>query len=98
MLGGLAIAQSIPSATKPPVGLSPKKINFGKQPAGVPSLPKTVTLTNKSGGDLSAPSVTVTGTGFSLGTNGCTSTISASGSFPGCIGFTPPRQGQLQHS
>src|SRR5260370_22055912 len=33
-LGGVANAQSNPSATKPPVGLSPKKINFGKVPAG----------------------------------------------------------------
>ena len=96
-LGGLAIAQSIPSATKPTVALSPKKINFGKQPAGVPSQPKTVTLTNKGSGDLPAPSVTVTGTGFSLGTNGCISTIPPSGSCPVSVVFTPPRKGKFKH-
>jgi len=96
-LGGLAIAQSMPSATKPTVGLSSKKINFGKQPAGVPSQPKTVTLTNKGSGDLPAPSVSVTGTGFSLGTNGCTSTIPASGSCPVSVVFMPPRKGKFKH-
>src|SRR5260370_41684762 len=70
-LGSLATAQSIPSAAKPPIELSPRKINFGKVPAGMPSQ-QTVTLTNKRSVILAAPPVSVPGPGFTLGTNGCT--------------------------
>ena len=96
MLGGLAIAQSSPSVTKPPVGLSRKKINFGRVPAGA-TVQQNVTLTNKGNVDLAAPVVSVTGTGFSLGANGCTSTISASGTCPVSVNFTPPRKGKFKH-
>src|SRR5260370_24413730 len=68
-LGSLATAHSIPSAAKPPIELSPRKINFGKVPAGMP-IQQTPTLTNKSSVILAAPAVSVTGTGFTLGTNG----------------------------
>jgi hypothetical protein len=96
MLGSLAIAQSSPSASKPPVGLSRKKINFGKIPAGVPSQ-QTVTLTNKGSVDLAAPAVSVTGTGFTLGTNLCTTAIAPAGTCTVSVIFTPPRKGKFQH-
>ena len=96
MIGGLAIAQSSPSATKPPVGLSPKKINFGQVPAGTP-VQQNVTLTNNGNVDLAAPAVSVTGTGFNLGTNGCMSTIPASGTCTVSVTFTPPRKGKFNH-
>src|SRR5260370_15765846 len=94
-LGGHASAQSSPSATrsKLTVGLSPKKINFGKLPAGMLSTPRMVTLTNKGNIDLSAPAVNVTGTGFKLGTNGCMTTIHPKGTCPVSVTFTPPSTG-----
>lgn len=95
-LGGVAIAQSNPSSTKPPVGLSPKKINFGKVSAGTP-VQQNVTLTNKGSVDLAAPAVSVTGTGFSLGTNGCTSTIPSLGTCQVSVTFTPPKKGKFKH-
>jgi hypothetical protein len=95
-VGGLATAQSSPSAAKPPVGLSPKKINFGKVPAGTP-IQRIVTLTNKGSVDLAAPVVNVTGTGFTLGTNGCTSTIPSLGTCPVSVTFMPPKKGKFKH-
>jgi hypothetical protein len=98
MLGGIANAQSSPSVKtkKPEVGLSPKNLNFGKVPAGISSSPKTVTLTNKSTVDLAAPTVTVTGTGFSLESNGCVSPLAPGGSCPVSVVFTPPKKGNFK--
>jgi hypothetical protein len=79
------------------VGLSPKKINFGKWPAGTKSTPQSVTLTNKSNAQLAAPVVNVTGTGFDLGTNGCTIPIPAMGNCPVSVTFTPPSKGKFKH-
>ncbi|MGH7925107.1 MAG: choice-of-anchor D domain-containing protein [Candidatus Binatus sp.] len=96
---GVATAQSSTSTTrnKLKVGLSPRKINFGKQPAGTTSNPRTVTLTNKGNVDLAAPVVSVNGTGFSLDTNGCMSTIPPAGTCPVSVTFTPPTKGKFKH-
>jgi hypothetical protein len=98
-LGGVASAQPSPSAAKSKltVGLSPKKINFGKLPAGMLSTPRTVTLTNKGNVDLSAPVVNVTGIGFKLGTNGCTSTIHPKGTCSVSVTFEPPAKGTFKN-
>ena len=98
--GGIASAQPSPSATKSKltVGLSAKKINFGKVPAGTQSSPRTVTLTNKSKVQLPAPSaVTVTGTGFILDTNECTSAIAPAGTCSVSVIFKPPSTGKFKH-
>ncbi len=94
-----ASAQTSPSATKSKiaVGLSSRKINFGKLPAGTRSTPRTVTLTNKSNVELSAPLVSVTGTGFSLDSNGCISAIPAAGTCPVSVAFTPPSEGKFKN-
>ena len=98
ILDGDASAQSSPSATnnKLVVGLSPKKINFGKVPAATQTNPQTVTLTNKGNVDLAAPVVGVTGTGFSPGSNGCTSTIHPTGTCQVSVTFKPPSKGKFK--
>ena len=79
------------------VALSRKKINFGRMPAGTESDPQTVTLTNKSKVELAAPVVNVTGAGFNLGSNGCTSAIPAAGTCPVSVTFKPPSKGKFKH-
>jgi hypothetical protein len=98
VVGGIAAAQSSPTSSKSKlaVGLSSKKINFGRVPAGTQSAPRTVTLTNKGNLDLSAPVVAVTGTGFNLESNGCVSTIHPAGSCPVSVTFTPPSKGKFK--
>src|SRR5713101_873356 len=65
-VGGVARAQelSLPEAKLPAVSVSPKKINFGKVPTGTTKPSPPVTFTNKSSSQLTAPSVSVTGTGY----------------------------------
>jgi hypothetical protein len=43
------------------VQLLPAKVNFGTQPVGTKSLPKTITLTNKGDGPVNIHSISVTG-------------------------------------
>ena len=98
-LANLARAQTNPSATnnKLAVGLSSRKINFGKVPAGVHSIPQNVTLTNKGSAELSAPLVTVMGTGFGLESNGCTSALPPAGNCSVSVTFTPPSEGNFKN-
>jgi centrosomal CEP192-like protein len=98
-LVSLASAQTNPSATKNKlaVELSPRKINFGKVAAGIQSTAQNVTLSNKGSVELSTPLVTVTGTGFSLESNGCISAIPPAGSCPVSVRFTPPAKGNFKN-
>jgi hypothetical protein len=94
--GGL-VAQSPAAKSKLAVALSIKKINFGKVPAGTRSSPQIVTLTNKSKVELSAPAVIVSGTGFSIDSNGCIGTILPAASCPVGVTFTPPKIGKFKN-
>ena len=94
--GGL-VAQSPAAKTKLAVALSIKKINFGKVAAGTRSSPQIVTLTNKSKVEMSAPAVIVSGTGFSLDSNGCTGAILPAASCPVGVTFTPPKIGKFKN-
>src|SRR3982074_2446308 len=62
---------SSPDAKKPKVSVSPKKINFGKVPGGTTKTSPTVTFTNKSSSQLTAPTVSVKGAGYSIDTDTC---------------------------
>ncbi len=97
-LSGLASAQPSPAAAKSKlqVGLSSRKLDFGKVPAGTQSSPQVVTLTNKSSVEMSAPVVSVTGSGFSLGTNGCANSIAPANSCRVSVTFTPPSKGKFK--
>lgn len=67
----LASAQSvISSISKRPVALSPKKLTFGKVPAGLMSALQTVTLTNNGSVELAAPAVGISA-GFAIEDNEC---------------------------
>ncbi len=96
--GRLASAQPSPSVvrTKLQVGLSSRKLDFGKVPAGTQSSPQVVTLTNKSSVEMSAPVVSVTGSGFSLGSNGCANSIAPADSCRISVTFTPPSKGKFK--
>jgi hypothetical protein len=94
--GGL-VAQSPAAKSKLAVALSIKKINFGKVGAGTRSNPQIVTLTNKSKVEMSAPAVVVSGTGFSLDSNGCTGAILPAASCPVGVTFTPPKIGKFKN-
>jgi hypothetical protein len=89
------VESSSPAAKLPAVGVAPKKINFGKLAAGMTSTARTVTFTNKSATDLAAPAVAVSGTGFALDSNGCTTTLPAGGSCPVSVTFKPPSKGKF---
>ena len=82
----------------PLVHVAPKKIDFRKFHAGMTSPPRGVALTNKSNADLAAPAVAVSGTGFSLFFNGCTTSLSAGGSCTVSVTFKPPSKGEFHGS
>ena len=84
------------AAGKLAVEPSPRKINFGKVPAGIQSTPQNITLTNRGSVELSTPLVTVTGTGLAYKSNGCISAIPPAGSCPVSVTFTPPARGQFK--
>jgi hypothetical protein len=89
--------QPTPAAAHVALGVSRKKIDFGKVPAGTQSSPQTVTITNEGNIQLPAAAVSVTGTGFNLGSNGCTGGIPAMGSCPVSVIFAPPSKGKFKH-
>jgi len=86
--GSVARAQELssPDAKRPKVSVSPKKINFGKVPEGTATTSAPVTFTNKSQSNLNAPSVSVTGAGYGIATNGCTGPAVGRGIFLILIG------------
>jgi len=102
-VGSIARAQvSSPNAKLPTVGVSPKKINFGKVPTGMTKPSSPVTFTNKSSTTLTAPNVSVTGAGYGVGTNGCASTpssvltLSPAGTCQVTVTFSPAHLGKAK--
>ena len=58
----LGSPQKVPlTGTGTYVQLSPPSLNFGTQPVGTKSLPKTITLTNKGDGAVNITSISITG-------------------------------------
>jgi hypothetical protein len=94
----LASAQSvISSISKQTVALSPKKLTFGKVPAGSMSALQTVTLTNNGSVELAAPAVDIS-TGFAIEDNECNGVIAASGGTCSVsVAFVPLRKGKFKH-
>lgn len=94
----LASAQSvISSISKQPVALSPKKLTFGKVPAGSMSALQTVTLTNNGNVELAAPAVGIS-TGFAIEDNECKGAIAASGGTCSVsVAFVPLKKGEFKH-
>ena len=84
------------AAKLPAVQVTPKKINFGKLPAGMTSNPQTVTFTNKSTVDLAAPGIVVSGTGFALAPFVCPATLLPGGSCQVSVTFMPPSKGKFK--
>ena len=75
------------------VGVSPNPVDFGSITHGT-NASKNVTITNLSGGSFPAHALTftgiaVSGTGFSLATNGCTTSVAAGGSCQVTVKFAP---------
>ena len=89
---------STTDAKLPLVHVAPKKIDFRKFHAGMTSPPRGVAFTNKSNADLATPAVAVSGTGFSLFFNGCTTSLSAGGSCTVSVTFKPPSKGEFHGS
>ena len=98
-LGTVARAQELssPDAKLPKVSVSPKKINFGKVPTGTTKTSPQVTFTNKSSSMLTAPSASVTGAGYGIGTDGCTGagTLSPAGTCQVTVTLDPPHTGKV---
>jgi len=85
-------ANATTSAPAPAVTLSPNSLNFGKQPVGTTSAPKTVTLTNSGTAYLSVSQITASGD-FKQ-TNNCVGIAIAPGE--SCtinVTFTPTAKG-----
>ena len=101
-VGSVARAQELssPDAKKPKVSVSPEKINFGKVAGGTTTTSPQVTFTNKSSSNLDAPTVSVTGAGYGVGTNECASTpssvliLSPNGTCQVTVTFTPTKVGK----
>lgn len=94
----LASAQSvISSISKRPVALSPKKLTFGKVPAGLMSALQTVTLTNNGSVELAAPAVGISA-GFAIEDNECKGVIAAlGGTCSVSVAFVPLKKGEFKH-
>ncbi len=81
------------------VGVSPNPVNFGSIAHGT-TTSKPVTITNLSGGSFPAYALTftgivVTGTGFSLASNGCPTSLAAGGSCQVTVQFAPGTAGSF---
>ena len=96
--GSVARAQELssPDVKLPKVSVSPKKINFGKVAGGTTKPSSPVTFTNKSQSDLNAPSASVTGPGYAIGTDGCTGAgaLAANGTCQVTVTFSPTKVGK----
>src|SRR5262249_13185248 len=83
------------AATLPVLGLSPTSVDFGAQPSGTTSDPRTVTLTNTGSATLSISSIAVTGPNsadFSRTTT-CGATLAPAASCQVTVTFTPASTG-----
>jgi hypothetical protein len=78
------------------VQLLPGKVNFGTQPVGTKSLPKTVTLTNKGDSPVNIQSISVTGldAGDFAEKNTCGKRVPPGGSCFIKVTFKPTKKGQ----
>src|SRR5579863_2471242 len=90
----VALAQ-VADSKLPAVQVAPRKVDFQKFHIGMTSPPHGVAFTNKSGVDLPAPSVAVSGAGFSLFANECTAALSPHGSCPVSVTFKPMSKGKF---
>lgn len=74
-----------------PVTFSPTSLTFSAQPVGVPSPPKTVTLTNNQSVALALTSIVTSGQYgiVSAGSNPCGNSVPAKGSCTIGVAFTP---------
>jgi hypothetical protein len=69
--------------------LSATSLAFGNVTVGSPAVSKAVTLSNTGNATLNITGTTVTGTGFSLGTNACGATLAAGASCTINVNFAP---------
>ena len=74
-----------------PVTFSPTSLTFSAQPVGVPSPPKTVTLTNNQSAALALTSIVTSGQYgiVSAGSNPCGNSVPAKGTCTIGVAFTP---------
>jgi HYDIN/CFA65/VesB family protein len=95
------VGPSSSSAAKtklPAVQVTPKKIDFGKLPAGMTSTPHIVTFTNKSDANLRDPNVEVSGASFHLSPFVCPATLPPGDNCQFSVTFTPPSKGEFHGS
>jgi hypothetical protein len=77
------------------IQLMPTGLNFGNQPVGTKSLPKTIALTNKGSVTVSMTGISITGTNTSdfAETNTCGTSVAAGASCFIRVTFTPSVSG-----
>jgi Abnormal spindle-like microcephaly-assoc'd, ASPM-SPD-2-Hydin len=88
--------QTVPlTGTGTYVELSPTSVNFGTQPVGTKSLPKTITFTNKGSVAVSISGISIAGTdpGDFAETNNCGKSVAAGGSCFIKVTFKPLAEG-----
>jgi HYDIN/CFA65/VesB family protein len=78
------------------IQLTPTSVNFGNQPVGTKSLPKTITLSNKGSVAVSISGISITGTNVSdfAPTNTCGTSVAAGASCFIKVTFTPSATGK----
>jgi hypothetical protein len=78
------------------IQLTPISLNFGNQPVGTKSLPKTITLSNKGSVAVSITSIAFTGSdpGDFSQTNTCGKSVAAGASCSISVTFTPSTKGK----
>ena len=102
--GTLTVTDNVPGSpqtvtltgTGTDVQLSPTSLNFGTQPVGTKSLPKTITLTNKSSVAIGISGISITGTdpGDFAETNTCGKSVAAGESCFIKVTFKPAVKGK----
>ena len=80
-----------------PVTLAPTSLTFSGQAVGTTSAPKTVTLTNNSGGTLSISSLVASGDYSATPSGGtpCGATVAAGATCTFSVTFTPNVKGSI---
>ncbi len=85
----------VADSRRPAVQVAPKKVDFQKFHVGMTSPSHRVAFTNKSGVDLPAPSVAVSGTGFSLSPYVCPGILPPGANCPVSVTFQPVSKGKF---
>ena len=80
------------------LAINPTSKAFGDVPVGTDSPQQAYTITNNSLGPTSQPTVTLTGVGFLLASNGCTVAIPAGGACSVSVLFHPTAAGNQSGS